>query len=560
MFALTVGGGADLSQDMYREISAHMDDDDRVYLQDLVQKGRIRLLDESSEIVNFKPTPEHVKNGYAVFVRPYDERITAKSTPKPAELTAELKSFTGKNTYKVMTFCVYPLVELGDVDVKVGDLKTKTGDIIAKSNIEARWGQYLIRPVDYGLKSTFYRVAETLLNKLPMQGKLGITRRIWLQLSIPAAAKAGDYEAPVTIKPKALPATTITLKLKVMPFVLEVAPNLSVGFYYAVPKNPAWFNEEFQDYSRHGFTSANTSGGKSGKTSFNDYTLLNEYYKVAKKNKLTGLQFVMQPSSVMGKPGSDGAMANAKQAIADLSDEWFSEHEGADKYVYFVTDEPRQVNDTGYNLNFSQTMELVDYCEKFKDMKTCVTIMTDSDWADKKIDYVPMAQKLDYIMTHHWKKSASIIEVAKKKNGYIMYNSSRNRFGYGFHLWRSGAMGKMEWHYRWEQPNIFMPQYEQWAVTYRDRNNFMSTPEFEKCAEGVSDYKYLYTLEKKIKANENSADPEIKKKASEAFKFLRDLKSKIIDLPDVLHGEDYMSFRDMDSYRLKIAEYLSVLP
>jgi hypothetical protein len=247
--------------------------------------------------------------------------------------------------------------------------------------------------------------------------------------------------------------------------------------------------------------------------------------------------------------------------LTDLA-RWSEAHKDF-KFVYWVTDEPREMNDTGFNLNFAQTMELVKICKQVKGLKCMVTIENNGE---KGTDYPAMVQLLDATLKYHSNKNGwKIIEAARKLNTYYTYNSGVGRYDYGIHAWRIGSLGKYEWHWQFGGIDTFSPAFTQSVYVYRYKDDLFTSPMYERASEGVTDYKYLYTLGKKIKEALAGTDEKKKKAAGEAKAYLDELYSKTPDFIESRFGNEgdaglpITGNVQLEEWRWKLAQYLEAL-
>ena len=550
---LVVPAAAEISKELMDEIVEWVGPDVKTTLKIQTRVGKVMFQEKEAE-----PAPAVAKadkdRGYILFVRDMEENINYNSAPKKSELKDTLDTFCPLGSRKASSFAIYPLAGLGKVSVTFSDLKSAEGNVIPKQSISTRAAKYLGK-----FRGGIIHIEERLFVNTPVECKEGITRRFLFTVNVPLSAKPGDYSCEITVKPESKPASKLNYKLKVMPFTLEVNPNFSTGWYYLPGSDAKILEEDMQNMVEYGFNAAIAPGGSYSKAGGSDFSDLDKYYAAAKKTGMIGIHQVWSPSI----PGKMFTPDYNQAYVAHLTNlvKWADAHKDFN-YVYWVTDEPREVNDTGFNLNFAQTMQLINMCKQIKGLKITVTLMSDGE---KGTDYTSMVPLLDIMQMHHNNKwGPKIIALGRKLNNYCTYNSGTGRWEYGFHSWRIGSRGKYEWHWQWSG-NIFDPTFSQYVYVFRSKLGLHTSPTYERSSEGAVDYKYLYTLDKRVKAALAGSDDKKKKTAGEAKAYLDGLYSKIPDFEvskasgGADAGADVSGMTQLEGWRWKLAQYLAAL-
>jgi hypothetical protein len=104
------------------------------------------------------------------------------------------------------------------------------------------------------------------------------------------------------------------------------------------------------------------------------------------------------------------------------------------------------------------------------------------------------------------------------KEWWIYPNSALNtrnlaytRYVFGFGAWRWGVDGVVPWTYQMSQGSNGNPftvlDGPEVMVAYPGINGPIPTPIWEAIRDGINDYKYIYLLEKLIKAEQNRKNP-----------------------------------------------------
>jgi len=141
----------------------------------------------------------------------------------------------------------------------------------------------------------------------------------------------------------------------------------------------------------------------------------------------------------------------------------------------------------------------------------------------KQATYWEQGSKNKYVMTHGWAPSAKLMsETVKNGNTLYLYNCGYGRFPYGLLTYQLGAKGNVQfWYSSGNSLNSAAQFPTSYAVVTQLDGPYISTLRWVRSEEGVTDFKYIYNLQKAI---ENAKD----KKAAEvlaAQKYLDELKN-----------------------------------
>ncbi|MBI3920660.1 MAG: hypothetical protein HY318_04515, partial [Armatimonadetes bacterium] len=159
-----------------------------------------------------EPSATDRQRGFMLFRRNYMEEVRPESRPRAEEINTPLTLFAARGEYEPVSFCLYPLNDLKQVQVTVdapilATPKNRTQNPKPKLAFDLRFAKY--SEFDDGLGK--YHVAENiLLSAQPVDLPQGVTRRWWLTFHVPENQPAGDYRGSVTVrapgrKPSKLP-------------------------------------------------------------------------------------------------------------------------------------------------------------------------------------------------------------------------------------------------------------------------------------------------------------------------------------------------------------------
>ena len=543
------------------------------------------------------PAKQAADGPYALWTPALTKVIQPWTAPTDAERATkslDLKAAQGQRI--TARLCVTAFEELGSGDIEISDLKGP--GVIPAAQFRRYYQNY--RTEGTGA------VEMALLPWTKIHFEAGTSWAYWLWLNVPADARAGNYAGTVTFKPEKGGAKSMPVQLQVYPFQLEDIP-VSFGMFYGPWDFPEGFDrrklirEQFVFMREIGFTAATVGQadvtalkskdavevtfdpmmvelakevgmGKAGQTQLGVYAL-GMARQIA---RLMGLRPAvdLNPGIEFTKPELKGYFQDAVRQYKTFMDK------SGLPYTVYVVDEPREVPNA-WNRNLEHTNRYGDWAKE-TGVNTFVDPMSDSQ---SGLDYTSLVDHFDTVAVHAYDGSKKMIEktLAAGKTLYF-YNTGKDRLSWGFYTWRMNSTGRWEWH--WSSPEggeaSGYPALEEWYTPFAGKNclslrapyreypgGFVFQSAYFDMAEGISDYAYLFTLEKRL--NEAQNDASKSKTVAEAREFLKTLKSTIPQFPTIgnmsgagagaLVGEgfDTPAAASCDTWRRKIAEFLIAL-
>lgn len=181
------------------------------------------------------PQPSAVdrRRGFILFRRYFMDEVRPESRPRPEEIGTPLTLFAAPGEYEPVSFGLYPLTSLQRVTVTLpeGGLVGPRGAVLSSENLDLRLAKYA--EFDDGLGQ--YHVGEhILLPAAAVDIPAGVTRRWWLTIKVPDPQPPGDYHGRLTVRAAGRPEAALPLTLKVLPFALR-EPGVWLGPYYYTP-------------------------------------------------------------------------------------------------------------------------------------------------------------------------------------------------------------------------------------------------------------------------------------------------------------------------------------
>jgi len=494
--------------------------DTRSTVKVLTRLGKFVLVEHEETTPPLTPTEGQKRAGYVIFSRSYLEETYHNANPRPQEITTELQLFATPGEYEPITVVVKPLEPLAGATVTCTDLESGTGATIPRDAVNVRFVRQLAR----GVRSFVWMVGPEALEPFDrVDIPQGRTTQFWLTVHVPETAAPGRYRGTVTFRTENRPATPLTLIVVVLPFRLLDDPNMQFGWYYA-GAGAATRRAELEDMRAHGFNaitlpSPTVKGISADGEVEIDFTAWDEYEALLREVGMTGVHQA-------GVDHVTGALQRA--GVQELSPEfslpfvsamrqhreWLDAHPDF-RVVFTIYDEPRESLQNPWNRSFDQTVAYIKLCRQVPGLLLSVNPMGDSSGSK---DYTPFAGLVDVLNTHAWEGSARLIdETQRLKKTLWVYNNGYSRLAWGFSLWKLRARGNWQWAYFGAgSSDPYSPIPTGGSETpgesntgrgpaYCFRDRIIPTPRYEWVREGIDDYRYLYTLEQRVREAQGKA-------------------------------------------------------
>jgi hypothetical protein len=487
----------------------------------LTRLGKFSLIEHEESTPAPTPTEEQKRAGYIVFARSYLEETYYNSNPRPREVGTELRLFATPGEYEPVTFAVKALAPLSGATVTCTELESEKGATIPRDAVDVRFVRQLAR----GVKSFVWMPGPEALEPFEkVDIPQGRTTQFWLTVHVPPAATPGQYGGTVTFQADGAPATPLTLTVVVLPFRLLEDPDTQFGWYYG-SSNAATLDAELEDMRAHGFNAITlpsptvTRIAAEGEPEI-DFSVWEKYADLLREFGMTGIHQagVDHVTSALLRAGipelSPGFSAPFVAAMRQHK-AWLDAHPDF-RVVLTIYDEPRESLLNPWNRNFEQTAAYIRLCRQVPGLVISVNPMGDSGGS---VDYTPFAGLVDVLNTHAWKGSGRLIAETLRLNRTLwVYNNGYSRLAWGFSLWKLGARGNWQWAYFGagsSDPYSPIPvggsenpgeSNTGRGPTYCFPGRIITTPRYEWVREGIDDYRYLYTLKRKLgEAGERAA-------------------------------------------------------
>lgn len=530
------------------------------------------------------PTAEDKARGFVPFVRNTELDIAVTARPYKDEIGKgiELEAAGGQRCSAQIG--LYPLKDLEHWCLDISSLKADGGLTIPASAVTvAKVRNFFKRPGRENIALCQPLILQTLHSPSPQCTrapalKPGVTRGLWVTLTVPEDAKPGTYKGSINLHHEDI--TKIPITLTVLPFKLDKVTDISLSVtgansyawrpWFSGLEDVWWKGGELvmKDLADHGMNCIN--GGPSAKLSeikdakaVIDYTDYDRWMDMAMKAGLDKMADGYGGLSVEGLPrdsGPDCIAVTEKDAQARFGMSFkevlkiafadFDKHQkdkGYPRRAYYFLDEPR----AEWN-NIDSAAELI---------KVYTAACPDTLFSGY---YSPGGRRDEYFKTmpmsiaHAGKHTLELTKSAGKM--LWEYNGENVRYNIGRYLYvasRAGLAGYLRNGYMFVcgDPYFdFSADEASWCVVYPSKNGLNGTTGWERTGEGVTDYRYLAMCDRLIKKarSENKAAAEAD--AAEAF-----MKANLKDIDIDNNKTAKLTPAQYDEFRHTLAGHVTAL-
>jgi len=499
------------------------------------------------------------KNGYILYQREL-RMVYPDSVPQSGERIRELRNFSTPGEYVAFYFSLHGLKKIKIIDCQVSDLTANKGKIsknLFKTKMLTFWKQRT------NWRTPFYYIIPELLEEFKQTSiKKGKNQSFWLQLKLPPETKSGNYKANISITLESGEKVEIPVSLRVLPFLLKKPPtNWIMYSALHIPPQKHYSEEQklrylkdMKDYGINGFNqrvfvNIETRDGLVTKVTS---PMIVEFQKLRKKLGMNGpwvinfgpmleMQLIKKLS---GKsdftsypyPGSDRADIKAAfiKVLKELDKLIKKNGQGGyDDWYYQGIDEP--------HCDDKMKQALWEYPLATKaGVKTFATIYP-YNALSKLAPYLNVS--CNSFIARNKKTLKKYLKLGKEKNVEYWLLAAGcyagqegglmpNRYLCGFSFYKTGLPAHVFYAYqtfRGDPYNDFDAGAKDIGITYPPRKKAkkkisISTLQWEGIREGITDYKYIYTLKQYIK---ELAEKGYKREASDGERILDQILKSI---------------------------------
>jgi len=513
------------------------------------------------------------RRGFILFSRDYMSDVYYNDRPGAGESAAKLEQSAFAGEYEPLTFSVYPLKDLGTIEVKAGDLRSGRNSIPADS-IDV--GYVLNRVSRVTMEGSVYTIKPRhLMPRSSVAAPAGITRRFWLTVRVPKETPAGLYRGRVAVSTEKGGSANVPVEFRVFPGVLDEADvpagpwGHSIGLPWYGDETGGWTSDmalkSLKKLREYGLTSfsglpvVRLNGWKDGKPQL-DFSTGDAQMARAKATgfkmpvitycRLPGLNLYYKDASALKKSGMTDYSEFIKvlfTAIQKHADEagWLP--------VYWnLGDEP-----IGENLTKSAE-NAEAYKKAFPKGPPYFTAASSYSGSDPKDPHFRLAKAL-HVVDWNGHSETSVKLLHDTGSDWAFYNGG-NRWTYGIYMYKAvkqfGMKFRLSWHWNVVagDPYYALDCREDdyaWCNSSPDGELIPSLTFERSIREGVDDYRYMLTLARL--AREKNGTPA----AAEAEKLIAE-RMAAFKLGQRNHDAIFPR-ADWKEFRLKMAEAIAKL-
>ncbi|MBM4032805.1 MAG: hypothetical protein FJ291_13595 [Planctomycetes bacterium] len=519
-----------------------------------------------------KPTDAEKARGFIHFVAHTEDDVAVTARPpKDAAMAIAIEAARGER--QAAQVCLFPLAEASDLTVARTALRGPAGAEIPASAIQVRKVRNFLKRA--GSSRAGNLLPYILQDFRPLDLRPGVTRGLWLTISVPESAAPGKYTGELQVGTAAIP-----IELTVHPFALDRVTDITMSvtgstagtFNARHPDlNARWWAEAervMRNQAEHGMNavtggpSAVLKGVKDGKAEI-DYAAMDSWMALAVKHGLTMPGDSYQGLDVAGVPHdhSQNAVARCEAAarerfgvsyeellrIVYADVERHAKEKGWPPRVYYFLDEPRP------------EYRNVESCGELIRLRTraCPNTLFSgyySTGAGRDVYF----QTMPVSIAHVNPRALELVKGAGKR--LWDYSGSRVRHDIGrwaFVAARAGMSGFLRNGYMYV---CSMPYFDysddeaSWSVVYPSKKGLNDTVGWERTAQGVNDYRYLLTCERLIAKARAAGKGAAEAEAAAAF-----LKAALQPIAIEDKASARLSPAQYDAFRRAIAAHIAAL-
>lgn len=494
------------------------------------------------------PTPIDVKSAFIPFTRNYMEPVFTNSRPSHNEITNTFHVTLARGEYEPFLICLYAIKKQEDVHIEILRLKSQNGELSPN--------QFEIRKIEYravlsrkrAKKTKKYRLIPSLL-KLSNSVNLrrGQTKAFWVTVQSLKKNVPGTYTGQIKISRRGQLLRTLTLKVTILPFVLEEIPDKTFSILYT-PTNISPNLEQnarvlLRDMRAHGMTSYSPHAFASGAP-----LKFDKHGVPQVENLLSHLQWAneegfWEPTLLYMEKLIRAARPNLKANYTKFEEnldvpnlkkfvrylETERKRNNWTEIIYIPIDEPGAYTD---QVGTKREEMAVLFLKTLNDLNVhgATTI---ADLVDNKHRRLPRWKNV----VGWWEKMRPYCSVRIYQNGYpegktnlanemrdaisrghevMLYERTStmgidprvSRIYFGFYGWRTGVKGITAWTHPTFDNATISHVWADWKERRKERERYYhdenwqlppSTICWEMVREGIDDAKYLYAFQKALR-------------------------------------------------------------
>jgi len=545
--------------------------------------GKFYLAPREATEEKFVASKTDKTTGFVCFARSPDRPVYYNTQPSKKEIKAPLSLVGAKNSTALACFGVLPQQEIEEASVSVSDLKNHKGETLLSQDMDLYRVQHLMESVSGSLFQPHpigyrpFRPGE----KVPLHP--GITYGFAVDIPLDGDVAPGTYRGTVTIHADG--------KEMVKPIMLQVhdfellqpdTETMNWGFWYAgLEKNKddqKATQKDLDFMARFGVTFLVLPASLDA-----DYF---EYIQTIRKAGINGTLFIdfvllerdiTHPDALFG---NEEWNTEYESLVKQFVDQMRLIGEDETSYVAMIADEPRETMLEPWNRTYAQTMVYHKAIGNVApSLRRAVNPMEDliSEEFPNGL-YTEFNKTFEILMPHYWARCRNTLDAVRSnpKCELWSYNDGSNRLAWGLNAWKIGIKGRGLWRFR-PYTELEHPLSPVSIQTVHTPGSFTGGPSFAinwpdeiwpnnkmmNLREGITDYRYVYTLEQAI---QRASTWKQRRRAKKAVRYLKNLKKEI---PEYAHSSKYSDatnadagdsdaeiVRHLDNVRREIAQHI----
>ncbi len=604
LYALVVAPKTDLDEQEFKAFTAGTDASRKAwFLFDKFQFAPQRPRG------TFRPSQEARERGYVTFSRPPGSEVTYNTLPSSRETAASPAAAGAPGQSVPVTFSVRTLRPVKDIRVTVGPLTrqgaqddsgTEGEDGIFSDNIS-------VEAVRYKLSRTsdaWEIFPEIIQKQQNIDLPADVTKRWWLTVSVPPDALPGKYTGTIFLESLNAPPAEIDLTVTVYPFKLAPA-DVSFGVWYNdpwissyctglmggvaargesieqlnAPLYPSVTDRAAEAYrlrmldadltflSTRGFNSISTpapnvtSIGRDGRVML-DFSVVEAYPELLEKYGMNTrhpgiVDLALLSQRTLGAAGSAAEFAPPhRQAYrsALLSLERWWGRRSAD-VLGLAADRPT-MREGPATRSVEWVLNHLETIRETSGIKPTVTLCYD---VYDKVSWRPILDLKSTVYIRPWPHAAPLIRHARDGEKQLrFFDGGWSRYSFGFFTWAAEAQGNWQRDFNTRQ-SAFNPIWESPSrpAVYPSPDGPLSTLRLESAARGITDLRYMTTLDQYIEQAIASEKPRALEAARAANRTIRDIRRRASEWPVDRRGNPAGPGEDqLDRWRRTVAEHI----
>ncbi len=516
-------------KDKAAEGAAYMKDMDSIRKE--VFEARMNLGYPVADGTAPEPTAEEKARGFIAFGRNADANLDCRSVPAAQERGAALAIHAAQGERTSIQLGLYPLAAVKDLSVVCGDLKGPGDAKIPAAAIDISKVRHYFKRFGFGASMQLRPLVLQKFQTLELTP--GFTRPLWIAVTVPEKAKAGQYTGSLKLKfgDKAL---DIPLSVTVGAFALDPADDISIsgmgtraGFWRkAYPESAElWWDvcdKLMAIQAEHGFNALTGGPGmklngiKDGRADI-DFADADRWMELARKHGLTklgdsftefdvNLGFGVEVSANATAANEQSAQKAYGMSFPDVLKTVYSEVERHAKEKNWPPRAYFKINEVGGQA-IEWTRQLIEQHVKSAPGTKFSGYYAPAGPGSPRDRFYPLLQlSIMNIVTEPILKSIHDAgnQVWLYTNpAYINFLNFRHLYGRWLFMARQRGLDGITggFYYVNTVPYYDMSDHEgSWGVVYPSKDGMNTTVWLEKISMGINDYRYLKTVKSRLDA------------------------------------------------------------